>query len=63
MTFEKKMEIKMTFEKRKNVIIQGIKACMDNGDKAQLERLRARLSELELWEDYVMKLPNTRGRE
>lgn len=55
MTFEKKLEIRKTFENRKNLIKEGIKACVDDKDEAQLKILRARLSELELWEDYVMR--------
>lgn len=55
MTFEEKIKIRKKFEWRKEIIMQGIQACIKDNDKTTLERLRVRLEELELWEDYVTK--------
>lgn len=53
MTFEEKVKIKKAFEQRKELITQGIEDCIN--DKMTLKRLRARLEELELWEEYILK--------
>lgn len=56
MTFKEKLKIRKAFERRKEIIMLSIEDCTkDSYYETTLERLRVRLEELELWEDYIMK--------